>query len=174
MLQRRARMFYSWIKHAAEIRERECEERINELRKIVFKQSERVESGIVAIVRERLVDRYRKASVTEEGGHKEEEWEGGGGHRDRDDIATAVAGLRDRILAWKDTQQDSQDEDSKTNDSVVDEAIPAPEIPLVNTQRSPPLKLFPHPYYDGVPTPSRPDDGSLLSLPQYHEKFTRR
>ena len=186
MLQRRARMFYAWSKRVAELRERECEERINELREMVFKQSKAVETGIVAIVRERLVNSYRKASVAEDVSGAEEGAEEGAASGGSPDIATTMAGLRDRILAWKDAQQESHEEDTKTNDSAGDVATGEPEVltvkslrppppPTVETRRPPPKKkLFPHPYYDGVPTPSRLDDGSLLSLPQYQKKFSRR
>ena len=41
-------MFFAWSKRVAEMRERECEERINELREMVFNQSKAVETGMYA------------------------------------------------------------------------------------------------------------------------------
>ena len=63
MLQKCMRMFSLWNKHVIMLKEQETEERINTLRGMVLEQSKSVESGIVAIVRERLIDVARKTSV---------------------------------------------------------------------------------------------------------------
>ena len=176
---RYSQLFHRWIKLVILMREKDCEDRVASMRELVFKQAKDAENGILAIVRKRLINSVRDASVasastlisgTEKVDLDSEDWRG--------KILNWTAKRRKQLKRdeLEDSKSDLSNESTHglTSETFYDHGSNHVETEPLEVRMGlsdNQTKFYGHPYYDGYPTPSQETDGSLISLPQYHDKL---